>query len=131
MWIAPRVKRLIAVFGLCLGALIGIKATDSNAANSYSTGRLEVPKAATMPTCNSGTVNRIVAANGEYGEGPTKLCVCRGYGGGADTSAPPGGYPRDAGAAYDTGFYVYQWCSLTVAGSEAVVCLGGTPTVCP
>lgn len=67
-------------------------------------------KPTVVGTCSSTTVGAIVQNLGGSSAGRTKLCIC-----GSDGAATP----------------AYAWCSISLTHGAAVVCTGGTTTVCP
>jgi len=85
----------------------GTTVTFAGPVNVSGAFTLGVP---TLPACGSGNVNTITAQLGGASEGYTKLCICR-----SDGAATPS----------------YQWCSLSITDTAAVVCTGGSTTVCP
>ena len=93
---------LVLVVGL---ALAGFASTRSG---------INIPDKS-LPTCTAVLAGGWVQQAGGLAQGTTKLCFCRGDG------------ASDAGTTQGT----WQWCSITLAQAAAVVCTGGSPTVCP
>lgn len=93
---------LLVVLALCL---LGVATTPTVLGSALIPG-----KPAALPTCSADNVGAIVQRLGGAGEGRTKLCYC-----GSDGAGTP----------------AYAWCSLAITGAAAVVCAGGSSTVCP
>lgn len=60
--------------------------------------------------CGQSNAGMMVQRLGGPSEGATKICVCS-----SDGAASP----------------AYAWCSLTMTNGSAVVCAGGSASVCP
>lgn len=67
-------------------------------------------KAPALGTCNAKLEGAFTRAAGAASQGATKVCFC-----GSDGAATP----------------AYRWCSLAISQGAAVVCTGGSATVCP
>lgn len=73
----------------------------------YATG---TSTAAILGTCDAFREGSVARMLGGVSETATKLCIC-----GSDGAGTP----------------AYAWCSLTIANTAALVCAGGSATVCP
>lgn len=94
-------KKKIILLGLIAGLAMGAK---------FIGEIFQFTKTTALPTCALDRLGSVTSMLGGSGEGATKLCIC-----GSDGAASP----------------AYAWCSITVTGTSAVVCAGGSTTVCP
>lgn len=96
--------------GLILLLAIGLGATGVAIAPGFLGGAAQLGKPAALTTCDALRVGTFVQQLGASSEGRTKICFC-----GSDGAASP----------------AYAWCSLAITQAAAMVCTGGTTTVCP
>jgi hypothetical protein len=108
-------KYIIIILGLFVGSII-FHVSHASAVDVI--GRILLltrsGSASGLPICGNpeAPMPGMMAAQGNTGEGPVKICWC-----------------HSDGAAVPT----YQWCSLTgsLGGLATATCVGGTTTVCP